>query len=122
MLQWGNGDKACFHGTGTLTKERGDSMLVRDRSNHSVRQNQRRVPHGQCTTVVGKQEKSFAAGVDDTARFKRPKGIRLDGESFIYVADLRNYSALRQHLRGMRRRGRCTARAPPPPLTSPSDD
>ena len=84
----GQGDEARFDGIAGLAMERGGSVLVSDRNNHSVRRVSR---HGQVTTVAGNGARGFADGVGDAARFNWPAGIDVDSQGLIYVADSLNH-------------------------------
>jgi len=60
------------------------SLLVSDRSNHCIR----RIANGSVTTIAGSATDSAATDGDvRTARFESPRGLAIDHDGTVYVAD-----------------------------------
>lgn len=86
----GAGGAARFHGPSAVTVDRGGTIYVVDRSNHTIR---RITGSGDVTTLAGAPGIAGAAdGVGGAASFRLPEAIAADGAGNLYVTDLANFT------------------------------
>jgi len=89
----GVGTAAQFNTPAGLSVDADGNIYVADTMNHRIR---KITPAGVVSTVAGSGATGygnggFADGSIDTAKFKMPNGIDVDGSGNIYVADTYNY-------------------------------
>lgn len=88
----GTGTAARFVGANGVAVDRAGNVYVADTSGHTIR---KITPLGSVTTLAGAAgESGFVDGNGNTARFKNPFGVAVDGSGNVYVADTLN-SAVR---------------------------
>jgi sugar lactone lactonase YvrE len=91
--QDGTGGEARFTGPEDLAVDASGTVYVCDRGNHAIR---RVTQNGVVTTIAGVAgQRGAADGTNDTARFDAPRGIFIDRDGIIFVADSGN-SAIRK--------------------------
>ncbi|MEA3336776.1 MAG: NHL repeat-containing protein [Chloroflexota bacterium] len=95
---WGNyrdgaGIEARFNGPEGLAVDDAGNIYVADSRNHRIR---KVTPAGQVTTVAGNGDPGFLGGYADgkveTAFFRWPMDVILDGEGNLLVADFNNHA------------------------------
>eukprot|EP00937_MAST-01D_sp_MAST-1D-sp2_P007871 g7871.t1 len=91
----GSGDFADGHGTSAhfnnpvgVAVDGEGNIIVADYNNHRIR---KITPSGDVTTVAGSGSSSFADGHGTSAHFNLPRGVAVDGEGNIIVADYNNH-------------------------------
>jgi sugar lactone lactonase YvrE len=81
----GNGVSACFHHPyGVATYPSSGIIYVADTFNHRIRE---LAPSGATTTFAGSGTNSWADGQGTSASFHYPRGLAVDSEGAVYVAD-----------------------------------
>ncbi|MDR1850253.1 MAG: SMP-30/gluconolactonase/LRE family protein, partial [Zoogloeaceae bacterium] len=80
----GKGSKARFFWPSGIAVDAAGNLYVADTDNQRIR---KVTPDGVVTTLAGSGEKGFADGEGSAARFCRPRGIAIDAEGNLYVAD-----------------------------------
>jgi len=84
----GPGGSATFNVPRSLTVDAAGNVFVADTDNHTIR---KITPAGVVSTVAGKADEAGATdGPGATARFKGPRGVAVDKNGNIYVADSDN--------------------------------
>lgn len=84
----GTGSAARFHSPSSVALDNAGTVYVADSSNHTLR---KVTPAGVVTTLAGLAGSSGSAdGVGSAARFNNPRGVVLDGDGNLYVADAAN--------------------------------
>jgi sugar lactone lactonase YvrE len=87
------GDNAHFRNPWSIAVDRQGNVYVADMDNFAIRQI---TPDGRVSTLAGKPGAAgFADGPRDTARFGNPRGIAVDSEGRVYVADTANEAVRR---------------------------
>ena len=93
----GSGNAACSGREGTsihfneplgVAVDGDGNTIVADRSNHQIR---KVFPCGKVTTLAGSRSPSFADGQGSSAHFKCPRGVAVDGDGNVIVADMGNH-------------------------------
>jgi sugar lactone lactonase YvrE len=87
---WRDGNRLeCeFNTPSQLVVDRDGSVYVADRGNHCIR---RITPDGMVTTIIGKGGiAGYQDGNPEDALFNNPRGVAIDKEGNIYVADYEN--------------------------------
>ncbi|MES2388447.1 MAG: T9SS type A sorting domain-containing protein [Bacteroidota bacterium] len=77
-----------FNNPNAVIFDRQGNMLVSDFVNHVIRKIS---PAGNVSTLAGTGEEGNANGPGNTAKFNFPKGLCLDNDGNLYVADVRNH-------------------------------
>ena len=84
----GPGANASFNHPQGLAVDGDGNLIVADRCNHLIR---KITPDGMVTTVAGvRGEPGFADGPGLSSKFNYPRGVALDGDGNIFVADWGN--------------------------------
>ena len=84
----GDLDQSLFNNPSMIYQDSQDNIYVADEGNHCIR---RITPENQVETVLGIPGKSgWQDGAKESALFYRPKGICIDKDDNIYVADFGN--------------------------------
>jgi len=84
----GQGSEARFYGPCGITMDGDANLLVSDTHNHALR---KVTLSGAVSTLAGNGEEGFADGVGAAARFNEPRGIVVDAQGAIFVADSENH-------------------------------
>ena len=84
----GQGSEARFFCPLGITVDGDGNLLVSDTMNHALR---RVTLRGTVSTLAGNGQEGFADGVGAAARFNRPRGIVVDSQGAIFVADCWNH-------------------------------
>lgn len=90
----GTGGDARFSGWGgsaygtAIAVDRMGNVIVADVFNHAIR---RLSPNGVVTTIAGGSGSGREDGPPEVAKFSRPRGVAVDDEGNIYVADQSNH-------------------------------
>ena len=84
----GKGNNARFFWPSGIAVDAAGNLYVADTDNQRIR---KVTPDGVVTTLAGSGEKGFADGEGSSARFCRPRGITIDAEGNLYVADSGNH-------------------------------
>ncbi len=84
----GVGTAAKFNGPTGVAIDSSGNIIVSDYYNHRIRKID---TSGNVTTIVGNGTASFADGNSTTAKFKYPKGVTVDSDGNIIVADQDNH-------------------------------
>ena len=85
----GKGANARLRGPAGMTLGAAGHIVVADSDNHALR---RVSKAGEASTLVGNGEECFEDGQVDAARFNGPKGVALETNDEIAVADTANYA------------------------------
>lgn len=80
----GNGSAAQFYSPRAVAVDADGNVYVADGINHSIR---KITPTGDVSTLAGNGTSGFADGSGDAARFYFPKGLAIDADGNLYVAD-----------------------------------
>ncbi len=89
----GQGAAARFHSPNGLAVDAAGWVYVADTHNHSIR---RISPDGAVTTLAGLAGQAGSAdGMGSAARLNAPRGIAIDAQGWLYVADNNNHSIRR---------------------------
>ena len=89
----GEGTDARFNVPCGIAVDGEGNVLVADTSNHALRKVTLRC--GTVSTIAGNGEEGYADGIGAAARFHEPRGIVVDAQGTIFVADCSNH-CLRQ--------------------------
>jgi len=84
----GNGSAARFHFPTALIIDKQGSLYVTDTYNHSIRKVS---PSGDVTTLAGDGKEGFMDGASHQSQFRFPRGLALDTEGNLYIADTNNH-------------------------------
>ena len=84
----GEGTSACFKDPRGGAVDRDGNIIVADMSNHRIR---KVTPDGTVTTLAGSGSPSFADGQGSSAHFNCPRGVAVDGDGNVIVADMGNH-------------------------------
>jgi len=87
---WGDGTGAAasFNAPYGIAVDAEDNLYIADTSNHRIRKVDK---EGEVTTFAGSGVAGWQDGKRETALFYAPRGIALDGEGNLYVADTFNH-------------------------------
>lgn len=85
----GPAKQARFHHPGALAVNAQGIVYVADTDNHRIR---KIMPDGEVITFVGTGEAGYVDGNPAVAQFRRPQGLALDKDGFLYVADTDNHA------------------------------
>jgi hypothetical protein len=80
----GQGTSAELDGPGGITADAAGNLYVSDSTNHRIRKIS---STGNVTTLAGTGVAGFADGPGASAQFNEPRGIAVDGNGVVYVAD-----------------------------------
>ena len=84
--------QAEFTTPGDVAVDKWDNVFVADTGNHVIRQ----ISGGKVSVLAGGvNQPGFVDGAGATARFYRPRGVAVDGNGVVYVADHYNHSLRR---------------------------
>ncbi len=84
----GRGAQASFHNPSGVAIDGEGHVIVADQSNHRVR---KIAPDGTVTTLAGSGTIGYADGPGAQAGFNNPRGVAIDGEGHVIVADCSNH-------------------------------
>jgi len=85
----GQGSQAQFNWPNSIAMDAADNLYVVDNGSHRIR---RVTPQGLVSTIAGGGiEGDYANGPGKLARFNRPRGIAIDTDGNLYVADTYNH-------------------------------
>jgi sugar lactone lactonase YvrE len=94
----GVGHNARFFAPWGLAVDQGGNVFVADTENHTIR---KIIPDRVVSTLAGLATVPGAAdGQGATARFSSPRGVAVDAQGFVYVADTQNHAIRRISLDG----------------------
>ncbi len=85
--QDGTGANAMFDNPRGITVDASGNLYVTDTENHVIR---KITPEGVVTTLAGTGTSGFAEGTGTNAAFNWPRGIAIDSEGNLYIADSSN--------------------------------
>jgi sugar lactone lactonase YvrE len=88
-LEDGTELQAKFNVPKDLVKDNAGNFYVVEQDNNAVRKIS---SDGSVTTIAGDGTQGFADGMGSEARFYRPRGIAIDNNGNLYVADANNHS------------------------------
>lgn len=83
----GPGSTATFAGPGQAALDAQGNLYVADTDNHCIR---KVTPAGVVSTLAGSGTAGYLDGPAATAAFNAPKGVAVDGQGTVYVADYGN--------------------------------
>lgn len=84
----GTAMQARFYGPTGLAVDQMGNAYVADTLNHAIR---KITPAGVVTTLAGNGAKGFSNGTGKDASFNEPKGVAVDTDGNVYVADTSNH-------------------------------
>lgn len=84
----GNGSMAAFDGPAGIVVDPAGNVYVADANNQRIRKVS---PRGDVTTLAGSGNKGWADGAGAAASFFEPKGLALDNDGNLFVADTGNH-------------------------------
>lgn len=83
----GNAETAQFYSPSGLAVDAAGNVYVADRGNNAIR---KVTPTGTVTTLAGSGDAGYADGTGAAATFNTPRGVAVDANGNVYVADYGN--------------------------------
>lgn len=94
----GNGTAAKFNSPGDVDVDAAGNVYVADIDNNCIRKIS---PAGDVITFAGAKTSGFLDGTGGAARFDNPRGVAVDANGNLYVADMNNHCIRKIDLNGV---------------------